>query len=202
MKPLLKPETVYTLRETYRRLGPGAIFKYLVLISLVIWAIWPSADSPKPMMTSQQQKALQREPLPPVAENTEKDLREQMTSTQSGFYWDSFTWMMEHGPELKTKSFDGKVIFMSYVKDVSFKAENGLLCIPYSEKLFIAGKYNIRRGIGCRLKPGSWCRQAENEKSQCRLQDDGGLTSLSSDTGVTLHNLKTGWDRNLHDWGF
>jgi hypothetical protein len=196
---LLSDEKLFVIRETVRRLGPGAIVKYLLCIGLVLWFLWPEVKDMQPAITPQQAETLAREPLPPMAEQTEEDLREKMTAEQSAFYWDSFTRMMEQGAELKQKSFETSVIFVSYVKDKPFQAENGLACIPYSEKVILAGKSNLRRGLACNAGNGRWCRQPEGEKALCREPKSGGI---AEDTFVTLHNLKIDWDRNIRGFGF
>lgn len=195
----LKPETVYSIRETLRNWGVKGIVKILLACAFVLWLFWPEGEEVQYKSPPNKRVAVQKpDPLPPEAKMSEEDLRKVLTAEQSGFYWTSFIWMMDNGQELTPKSFDNKVIFVTYLKDKSFQAENGLTCHPYSEKLIIAHKINQRRGIACRLKLDSWCRQPEGEKAICRLPD----ASFSAEADVTLHNLKTGWDRNLLEWGF
>ena len=125
-----------------------------------------------------------------------------MTSEQSLFYWESFQWMMDHGPKLKQKSFGSKTLFVSFLKDEAFQARNGLVCVPYSEKLIMAGKFNLRRGLACQRPGGSWCRQPEGETAQCRIPRGKGLGVISNEADITLHNMKIDWDRNLRKFGF
>lgn len=187
---LLSDEKLFVIRETVRRLGLGAILQYTACILLILWFLWPEMGEVPPMVTPQQAESLAREPLPPVAEESPEDLREKMTAEQSAFYWDSFTRMMEQGPELKRKSFESPVLFVSYIRDKAFQAENGLACAPYAEKLILAGQSNLRRGLACSPAPGRWCRQPEGEKALCREPQSG-------DLAVTMHNLKLDWDKNL-----
>lgn len=188
----------YALRENLRLIGLRPFVKWGIILSLAAWFFWPEPEAPEPPVTPQQQ-ALPHEPVPPAATETKEDLRDIMTAGQTSFYWDSFQWMMSQGPELKPASLDGNVVFVSYLKDAAFKTENGLTCRPFSEKLIVAGKFNLRRGIGCQSGADGWCRQMVGEKAQCRSTGPNGF---ALDMQTTLTTLRIDWDRNLNRFRF
>jgi hypothetical protein len=199
---LLTPEQRYYLTESLRLLGVRGVIKICIALWLAFWLFWPEAETaPQPLAPAaiEAKKTVPQDPLPPPSTVTKDDLRPQMTAAQSRYYWDSFVWMMEHGKPLAPKAMQANALYVRYLKDAPFKAENGLECQPYSEELSIAGKTNQRQGIGCRKALHHWCRQVVGEKAQCRLPEGG---SVSTDSDMTLHNLKTDWNRNLYRWSF
>lgn len=197
---LLSPENAFILRETVNRIGIGAIIKVCVMVCLVGYWLWPEVQ---PLTPTTEVKHAMPDPSPPPASASEDDLRERMTANQSRFYWSSFIWMMEHGKPLAPRSFDGKVLFVSYLADAPFVAENKLNCRPYSERIIIADRANTRQGLACNIGQGSWCRQPIGERAECRrTAPDGTLSTIQTDYSLSLQNMKVDWNRNLKRVGF
>ncbi len=191
-----KFELPYALKESLRLTGLRPFIKWGTFLALVAYFLWPAPEAPQSQIVPIQ--VSQADPHAPLATRTESDLREIMTAEQTAFYWKSFEWMMQYGAVLKPKSLDGRVVFVSYLKDESFKAENGLKCHPFSEKLIVAGKFNLRRGVGCEKSAGNWCRQIEGEQAHCRT---AAATGFAADSALTLQNMRLDWDRNLNNFG-
>lgn len=197
-------ETQYVIRETIRRVGITNILKFVVILSFIFWLLWPEDQLQKQHNTQSTQKEnAVEEPAVPTSQPTAQDLRPLMTSSQSSYYWKSFIWMMEHGKDLTPRSFGIDTFFARYIKDAPFKGENGLNCHPYSEIIMMAGKSNARRGIACHIAAGSWCRQPEGERAECRhVTANGGLETISNDYSIEMHNLKLEWNNKLSQFGF
>lgn len=187
------PLTLYLIWETLKRMGPLPFIKGALIFAGLLYLFKPEA-LPKPVA---QTHLAAKEVVAPASKATTEDLRVSMTSAQSAFYWKSFEWMMAYGPELQPKTLNGGTVLVTYVKDAALKAENGLTCRPFAEKLIVAGQYNIRKGVGC-VRGNSWCRQMQNEQPQCRTPTP---TGFEAEMGLTLQNMRIDWDRNLNNYG-
>lgn len=187
------PLTLHLLWETLKRMGPLPFIKGMLIFAGLFYLFKPEVLQP---LVAQAPVAT-KEVVSPASEAITEDLRANMTSAQSAFYWKSFEWMMAYGPELQPKTLNGGTVFVTYVKDAAFKAENGLTCRPFAEKLIVAGQYNIRKGVGC-VRGNSWCRQMQSEQPQCRSNSP---TGFEAEMGLTLQNMRIDWDRNLNNYG-
>ncbi len=200
---------LYQVRETINHIGVGKIILFALILIFGIWLIWPetkkssvnngeiSKYNTQPPSNHQSSKTSVDNKLIYNEEGavlSDVDLRAIMTSKQSSFYWVSFEWMMQYGKDLQPKNFSNSVMSITYIADKAFQAHN-MTCRPYSEKIVMAGKINIRKGVACKNKSGNWCRQIEGEPAICRNKLDN--NKIITNNSIKWHNLKMGWDRNL-----
>lgn len=185
----------YHIRETVRIVGIRKLLFRFLLVALALYIFLPDFSEPPPELPAAAVQPEQTVP-PLTGELSDTDLRKLMTTHQSAFYWTTFQWMMEYGKPLEPRNFNDPVIHLAYLADEKFMSGR-TTCRPYSEKLVLAKKMNIRKGIACRSAQGGWCRQPEGEKAICRIEKPGGIAGLQVDAEITMHAFKIGWDRNL-----
>jgi len=190
----------YTVKETARQKGAKWFFWRGLLVLVALWLFWPDMTPPpqpeKPEVSDATDDATLPKPWHQTAE-VERDLRQILTTTQSSFYWDSFNWMMEYGKPLTPRSFESKILNLLYVMDEGEKADNGMFCRTFREKLVVAGQANTREGLACQRGKADWCKQLKGEKMQCRTQHAQGLQALT-DEMLDTHNFEIRLKRGLY----
>ncbi|GEM_PF-3763082 len=181
----------YTIKETFRLKGWWYFtWRFFVLVG-AIWYFWPQTVEPVVRVPEKEEPFVAKE-WHQTAE-TDRDLREILTTTQSTFYWDSFNWMMEYGKAAKPKGFESKIIKLLMVMGEAASDEKQGYCRQFREKIVVVGKANTREGIACKRGLADWCKQVAGEKMHCRDQKPTGLDALTADQ----HNLKTKLNRGL-----
>lgn len=192
----------YRVTEYVRTVGwKRLLFRLLLVVGVVYLLLPESQPMPERFPVPQQQAApkMKNTPQFPRLEGvaSDEDLREQMTTRQSRFYWRSFHWMMSHGKAHEKRDFNDQVISLSYLAGETFTSPSQHVCRPYAEEIIMAGKMNRREGIACRVGEGQWCRQEKGEKPRCRFVDKGGIAGFKQGWDMQMHNFGIDWNRNM-----
>lgn len=159
------------------------------------------ANAPEKVAANSQQSHLDKSKVAKrlMGVPTDEDLRVQMTTYQSHFYWQSFNQMMTFANANQKADFNDEVISLTILAGEQFESAKGMLCRPYAEEIIMAGKKNQNKGFACQIGPQSWCRFEGDEKAKCHYRSAEGLGGFKDDLDIQLHNLGVDWKRNIRN---